>query len=260
MVCDIMKFFIVKNFQKRSRGVQKSVIVLVILAVIFLSSIALFYIENQPKTTNQSTAYISVSPSNQVLKISPDILTCGSCNKNITFSFKVTSTLIKETTVTVSSVLLSENNQVVKTYSAKDFQVFFNNSVLTAPLKIYKSVPSLLGINVGTGLEKWNFGTYQIQLNLKFGSPFNANRTYTLTPDTFTLINDYPTNVQYFLPIYIHNAQKIATVAPFQQMVRINSKDYFSYESLLLRVFINLLPANVFHNNLMVLIPLPKFL
>lgn len=223
--------FIFKKFKKPYRGVEKSVIVLVILAVIFISSIAIYYVENQPKVPNQSLAYISVTPSNTVPKISPDILTCSSCSKNITFSFKVTSTLIKKTTVTLEYVSLSENGNVVKTYSSKDFQVSYNNTVQNKPLEIYKSVPSLLSVNVGTGSDSWQFGTYQIELNLKFGSPFNSNQTYTLTPETFTLVNSYPSNIQYFLPIYIHNTQKVATDAPFQQMVKINTNDYYSYEA-----------------------------
>ncbi len=226
-----MTSFAYKNFKKRYRGLTRSSIIVLVLGVIFISSIAIYFIENQPKTPNQSLAYINVAPSNIVPKITPDILTCNGCTKNIEFSFEVTSTLIKQTTISVESVLIFENNKLIKSYLPKDYEVSFNNTVQNKPIKIYKSIPSVLDVNVTTGSDSWNFGTYHIEMNVQFGSPFNANYTYSLTSETFTLINKFPSNVKYFIPIYIRNSQPNATVSPYQQMIKIDCAKYYSYEA-----------------------------
>ena len=205
---------------------------LAILAIILVSSIPIYYVTNQHTTPQQSLAYISVTPTNSVPKILPNILTCLSCIKSVEFSFEVTSTLIKQTTVNIESVLLYNNtNQLVSKFFSNNFQVTFNNTVQKKATKIFENVPADFVIDFNSTTGAWMFGTYNLAVNLNFGSPFSANNTYTLSSDTFTLVNGLPSNIKTFVPIFITNSQTIATIAPFQQMISVNNLVFTSVEA-----------------------------
>ena len=219
------------KFFKKRRGATKNIVVLSTLAVIFISSIGIFFIFNQPQVPNQSLNYISVTPTNTVPKITPNILTCTICSKAVDFSFTVTSTLIKQTTVSVDAVYVLKDSKATDSYSSNKIHVYFNKTIQKKPIYIFLNKPASFEVTFNTSVKDWSFGTYSIQMDLKFGSPFNSNYTYSLAPETFTLVNGFPSNIKYFVPIFITNSQVNATVTPFQQMVTINSANYYSYES-----------------------------
>ena len=220
------------NLRKPRRGTSPLNITLGIIAVILLSSIAFYFIGNQNSIPQQSLAYISVNSTNSSPKVGPSIIACASCSKNLEFSFTVTSTLIKESTVSLDSVIVTQNlQQVGSTYQKSDFTVTYNNSVQTKPTKIYLNEPAIFTVNLNTQSNNWLPGTYALSFDLVFGSPFIANYTYSLSAETFSLLNGIPTNIKSFVPISITNSQNVNTTAPYQQMLTINSAKYASYET-----------------------------
>lgn len=220
-----------KKAKSNNGGSNRSTAILFIIAVILIGSIAAYYVF-QPAQPKQSLQYITVEPTNSVPKIAPNIKTCQGCTKSVDFSFSVTSTLIKETTVSVHSVLIMNGTSQVGTpYQASSLQVYVNNTVQTKPTKINLNVPTVFDVQFNTTTSDWAYSTYNLAMNLVFGSPFSSNFTYTLKPETFTLINNLPSNVKSFVPITITNSQKNATTAPFQQMIQINNANYASVEN-----------------------------
>ena len=217
--------------QKGNGDSNRSTKILFVIAVLLIGSIGAYYVF-QPPQAKQSLQYIDVTPTNSVPKITPSILTCQSCTKSVEFSFTVTSTLIKQTTVSVKSVIIMNGtNRVGTPYQTTSLQVYYNNTLQTKPTKIAVNAPAVFDIKFDTATSNWIYGLYSLSMNLVFGSPFSANYTYSLAPETFTLINALPNNVQSFIPISITNRQLNATAAPFQQMIQINSANYASVEN-----------------------------
>lgn len=216
---------------KMHRAISRVLALLVIGVIAIVGvSISFFVILPALEPYNPSLSSISVTPVSQTPLVTPSILSCNNCIKNIYFEFTVASTINTNTTVKVDSVSFIHNGkQVGSPYASTALKVTNNNVVQTEAVKLANESQIVLGINITTISGNWSYGDYDINISLTFGSPFDSSGSYLLSGETFTLINSLPNNIVAFVPIYLTNSQNQSTPIPYQQMLTLDNAKYINY-------------------------------
>jgi hypothetical protein len=141
---------------------------------------------------------------------------------------QITSTASTPSTGSTTYILTSSTNTNYNVFSiaaTSSVAQYYLNYAPTSPGAVYTNIPSY-SPSIGIGLEE-NYVSTSVNVSWVRTRSYPPNGVMPTV-----IIPDAPLGIVYSVPVVLNNTQSVATPAPFQQMIGVDSAAYSNYESL----------------------------